>query len=54
MDRFEEKEIMWKRTLTKNTWYGWYDWLMNYILKPKKNCEYSRLMSKLWKGKETK
>ena len=36
MDKFEKKELTTKRTFTKNTWYNWYDWLINYILEPKK------------------
>ena len=28
MDKFEEKEMMKKRTLSENAWY---DWLVNYI-----------------------
>ena len=34
MYKLEEKEIMKKRTITKNTWYDWYNYLMNYILRP--------------------
>ena len=30
----KEKEIMKKRTITKNTCYNWYDWLANYIPEP--------------------
>ena len=30
MDKFEKKEIKY-RTFTKNTWYDWCDWLINYI-----------------------
>ena len=28
-NKFEKKELTKKRTLTKNTWYDWYDWLIN-------------------------
>ena len=31
MDIFEKKERTKKRTCTKNTWYDWYDCLINYI-----------------------
>ena len=34
MDKFEKKELTKKRTLTKNTWYNWYDWLINHIPEP--------------------
>ena len=34
MDKFEPKETMKKRPLAKSPWY---DWLINYILKPIKN-----------------
>ena len=30
----EKKELTKKRTLTKNTWYDWYDWLIIYIPEP--------------------
>ena len=29
MDKFEEKEIMKKRTVTKNNGCDWYDWLIH-------------------------
>ena len=32
MDEFEKKELTKKRTFTKNTWYDWYDSLINFIL----------------------
>ena len=32
MDKFEQKEMMKKRPLTKKTWYNW---LINYISNPK-------------------
>ena len=31
MDKFEKKELTKKRTFTKNTWWDWYDWLINYV-----------------------
>ena len=31
MDKFEIKELKKRRTFTKNTWYDWYGWLINYI-----------------------
>ena len=31
MDKFGKKELTMKRTFTKNTWFDWYDWLINYI-----------------------
>ena len=34
MDKFEEKELIKKRTFTKNTWFDWCDWLINYIPEP--------------------
>ena len=34
MHKFENEELTNKRTFTKNTWYGWYDWLINYIPEP--------------------
>ena len=36
MDKFGEKkkELTKKRTFTKNTWYDWHDWLINYIPEP--------------------
>ena len=36
MDKFEKKkkELTKKRTCTKNTWYDWYNWLINYIPEP--------------------
>ena len=37
MNRFERKEPTKKRTFTNNTWYNWYDWLINYIPEPIKN-----------------
>ena len=37
MDKFEEKEITKMKTFRKNTWYDWYDWLVNYIFEPMKN-----------------
>ena len=37
MDKFKEKEMMKKKTFEKNCWYNWYDWLINYILKPIKD-----------------
>ena len=36
MDRFEEKQMNTK-TITKNTWYDWYDLLTNYIPESIKN-----------------
>ena len=33
IDKFEEKELTKKRMLAKNTWYDWYNWLLNYIPK---------------------
>ena len=34
MGKFEDKEMMKKRSFAKNTWY---DWLINYVSKPLKN-----------------
>ena len=34
MGKFEKKELTKKRTFTKNTWYDWHNWLMNYIPEP--------------------
>ena len=34
MDKFEEKEMMKKRSLAKNIWYNWFDCLINYISGP--------------------
>ena len=34
MRKFEDKEMMKKRSFAKNTWY---DWLINYVSKPLKN-----------------
>ena len=31
MDKFEKKELTKKRPFTKNIWYDWDDWLINYI-----------------------
>ena len=31
MDKLEKKALTKKRVSTKNTWYEWYDWLINYI-----------------------
>ena len=36
MDKFEKKELTKKRTFTKNTWWDWYDWLINYVAEPKR------------------
>ena len=36
MDKFEKKELTKKRTFTKNTWWDWYDWLINYVPEPKR------------------
>ena len=33
MDKFEEKEMMKKTPFAKHSWY---DWLINYIVEPKK------------------
>ena len=33
IDKFEEKELTKKRMFAKNTWYDWYNWLLNYIPK---------------------
>ena len=30
----KKKELVKKRTFTKNTWYDWYNWLINYIPEP--------------------
>ena len=30
----KKKELAKKRTFTKNTWYDWYEWLINYIPDP--------------------
>ena len=38
MDKSEKKELTKKRTLRKNAWYDWHDWLINYIPEPIKNC----------------
>ena len=43
MDRFEEKEMMKKRPNVKNPWYNF---LIDYILKPIKN--WVVLKTKLW------
>ena len=45
MDKFEIKELVKKRTFTKNTCYDWYDWLINYIAEP---------IKKPWAGLKTK
>ena len=34
MDKFEEKEMIKKRTFSENAWYNW---LVNYIFQPIKN-----------------
>ena len=34
IDKFEKKELTKKILFTKNTWYNWYDWLINYIPEP--------------------
>ena len=34
MDKFEQKEMMKKRPLSKNLWNDWYDWLLNEIPDP--------------------
>ena len=34
MDKFEKNELTKKRTLTRNTWYDQYNWLINYIPEP--------------------
>ena len=35
MDKFEKKkQLTKKRTFTKNTWYDWCDWIINYIPEP--------------------
>ena len=39
MDKLEKKELRKKITFIKNTWFVWYDWLIDYIPKP---------MKKLW------
>ena len=40
MNKFEKEELSKKRTFTKNTWYDWSDWLINYIPEPiKKNVD---------------
>ena len=36
MNKIEEKVLTKKRTLAKNTWYVWCDWLIKYISKPLK------------------
>ena len=36
MDKFKEKELTKKRTFAKNTWFDWYDWLVNCIPEPMK------------------
>ena len=38
MDKFGKTKLTKKRTFTKNTWYDWNDWLINYIPEPIKNC----------------
>ena len=45
MDKLEKKELTKKRTFPKNTWYDWYDWLINYIPEP---------IKKPWVGLQTK
>ena len=34
MDKFEQKEMMKKRSFTKNIWNNWYNWLINCIPEP--------------------
>ena len=34
MDKFRKKELTKMITSTKNIWYAWYDWLINYIPAP--------------------
>ena len=45
MDELEKKELTKKRTFPRNTWYDWYDWLINYIPEP---------IKKPWAGLKTK
>ena len=40
MDKFEKKELT-KKGHYKNTWYDWYNWLINYIPEPIENCRLS-------------
>ena len=39
MEKFEKEEITKKRTFAKIMWYDWYDWLINYLLKPMKKFQ---------------
>ena len=36
MDILKEKNLK-RRKIVKNSWYGWYNWLINFILKSIKN-----------------
>ena len=34
IDKLEERKITKKKKFSKNAWYNWYDWLVNYIPEP--------------------
>ena len=46
MDKLGKKELTKKRIFPKNTWYGWYDLLINYIPEPIKK-PWAELKTKL-------
>ena len=31
MGKFQNKKLTTKRTFAKNTWYDWYEWLINSL-----------------------